>query len=96
MAVDPGERGAGVGQLLVDACIERALAAGAKVLAIHTAEIMAAAIRIYAATGFERAPEFDLRPADFLGPDYAGGPKIIAMRLEPQPLRVERASRIVR
>ena len=55
LGVEPGARGLGVGRALLGACLERAQAAGAPVLCLHTAEFMAAAVAIYQQAGF-RAP----------------------------------------
>jgi hypothetical protein len=41
------------------ACLERALAVRAPVLCLHTAAFMTAAVAIYEAMGFRRAPSFD-------------------------------------
>jgi GNAT superfamily N-acetyltransferase len=63
LAVAPAARGKGVARALMDECIQRARAAGAPALTLHTADIMAAAMRLYERMGFTRAPELDLRPA---------------------------------
>ncbi len=47
----------------MDECLHRARAAGAPALALHTADIMAVAMRLYERMGFVRAPELDFRPA---------------------------------
>ena len=44
LAVDPAARGLGIGRMLMDACLDRARAAGATVLGLHTASFMAAAV----------------------------------------------------
>jgi ribosomal protein S18 acetylase RimI-like enzyme len=59
LGVDPAARGLGAGRALMDACLERALAARAPVLCLHTAAFMTAAVAIYEAMGFWRAPSFD-------------------------------------
>jgi ribosomal protein S18 acetylase RimI-like enzyme len=51
-----------VGEALVRACAERARAAGAAALGLHTSASMAAARRMYARLGFVRAPGADFRP----------------------------------
>jgi len=63
LAVDPSARGKGIGFLLMQACIDRARAAEAAAIALHTTDMMAAALRLYARMGFERAPEIDFQPA---------------------------------
>lgn len=62
LAVAPMARGAGVGQALVDECVRRARASGARELGLHTSESLRAAVRMYERMGFERAPEHDFRP----------------------------------
>ena len=62
-AVAPAARGKGVARRLMDECIQRARAAGAPALTLHTADMMAVAMRLYERMGFARAPELDFRPA---------------------------------
>ena len=66
LGVERSARGAGVGQALVEACLERAREAGAPVLCLHTAEFMTAAVAIYQAAGFRRDPahDFDVTSVD--------------------------------
>jgi ribosomal protein S18 acetylase RimI-like enzyme len=61
LGVAVGTRGRGVGEALVRACIERARAAGAKRVWLHTEPFMEAAHRLYARLGFVRAPAQDWR-----------------------------------
>ena len=79
LGVDPGARRLGAGRALMDACLERALAARAPVLCLHTAAFMTAAVAMYEAMGFRRAPSFD-----FEVPAGGGAPPvgIIAYRLD--------------
>ena len=63
LAVAPSARGAGIGALLMDECARRAKAAGAPALALHTTDMMQAAMRLYGRLGFERAPALDFEPA---------------------------------
>ncbi len=63
LAVAPAARGKGVARRLMEECIRRARAAGAPALTLHTAEIMAVAMRLYERMGFARAPELDFAPA---------------------------------
>jgi predicted N-acetyltransferase YhbS len=63
LAVDPAARGQGVGETLMQACVRRAHASGAGALTLHTAPIMAAAMRLYARLGFVHVPELDFEPA---------------------------------
>jgi ribosomal protein S18 acetylase RimI-like enzyme len=79
LGVDPAARRLGAGRALMDACLERALAARAPVLCLHTAAFMTAAVAMYEAMGFGRAPSFD-----FEVPAGGGAPPvgIIAYRLD--------------
>jgi GNAT superfamily N-acetyltransferase len=63
LAVAPAARGKGVARRLMEECIQRARAAGSPALTLHTADIMAVAMRLYERIGFTRAPELDIRPA---------------------------------
>ena len=82
LAVDPAHRGRGVGQLLVSACVERAITTRAPAIGLHTADLMSSAIGLYERLGFARTPDLDLRPGDLLGVDDRGGPAVIAYRLD--------------
>ena len=62
LAVAPAARGLGVGRLLVEECIRRARASGARELGLHTSRTMQVAIGMYERMGFVRAPEHDFRP----------------------------------
>lgn len=62
LAVAERARGRGIGEALVRECARRARESGATHLGLHTADSMAAAVRIYARMGFERAPEYDFQP----------------------------------
>jgi ribosomal protein S18 acetylase RimI-like enzyme len=78
LAVDPAQRGHGVGERLVSACVERATAAGSPVLCLHTASFMDAAVRLYERLGFERRPEFDTRGGELIDVGGRETPTIIA------------------
>lgn len=67
MAVDPRCRGGGIGRLLVDACIDRALAVGSTALALHTAAWLPDAIRLYERCGFVRDPQADRWASELMG-----------------------------
>ncbi|MFL6227068.1 MAG: GNAT family N-acetyltransferase, partial [Actinomycetes bacterium] len=82
LGVEPSARGAGVGQALVEACLERARAAGAAVLCLHTAEFMTAAVAIYERLGFRRDPAFDFDGTRRLGLDGVRPVPILAYRLD--------------
>jgi len=63
LAVEPAARGQGVGNALMHACIQRARAAEAEALTLHTTPMMASAMRLYARLGFVHVPELDFEPA---------------------------------
>lgn len=62
LAVDPQERGHGVGRRLTDACVDWAREDRAPALGLHTASPMAVARAMYERMGFERVPQYDFRP----------------------------------
>jgi GNAT superfamily N-acetyltransferase len=62
LAVDPRARGQGVGSALMAECARRALGAGARMLCLHTMDIMDVAVRLYERLGYVRAPELDFSP----------------------------------
>jgi predicted N-acetyltransferase YhbS len=65
LGVDPAMRGLGIGRLLMQECFDRARAAGAPVLCLHTAAFMTAAVTMYEQMGFYRAPRYDFDPKDY-------------------------------
>jgi ribosomal protein S18 acetylase RimI-like enzyme len=62
LAVEPGGRGAGVGEALVRDCLERAALAGCTLVRLSSQEDMTAAHRLYERIGFTRTPSFDWSP----------------------------------
>ena len=67
LAVDPAYRGLGVARLLMRTCIDRAVAAGAPVVCLHTASFMPAAVGLYEAVDLRRAPDYDIDVTPRLG-----------------------------
>jgi ribosomal protein S18 acetylase RimI-like enzyme len=63
LAVAPEWRGRGVGRGLVEACLERARAAGKTEMRLHTMDVMLSAAALYRSFGFQRDPEADFTPA---------------------------------
>jgi amidase len=59
LAVDPAARGRGIGRALLQACLDRARAAGKRRMALHTTEWMPVARAMYERAGFTREPEGD-------------------------------------
>lgn len=55
----PDVQGRGVGQAMVQWCIDRARADGRRKILIHTLESMPSAQRMYQHLGFERVPDLD-------------------------------------
>ncbi len=68
LAVDPALQGRGIGRRLVEACLERAKAAGRRRLVLLTRPSMTAAQRLYARLGFRRAParDWEFAPGEWL------------------------------
>jgi len=62
LAVAPAARGKGIGEALMRECIRRARRSGATTLALHTTDLMRAAMRLYTRMEFKREPELDFRP----------------------------------
>ena len=63
LAVAPAGRGRGTGAALMQECVRRARNSGARVLSLHTTDLMQTAQRMYERMGFVRSPELDFRPA---------------------------------
>jgi GNAT superfamily N-acetyltransferase len=82
LGVEPRARGLGIGRALLEACLERALAAGAPVICLHTAEFMTAAVAIYEAAGFRRDPADDFDAAGRLALEGVRPVPILAYRLD--------------
>jgi len=74
LAVSPAAQGRGIGRLLVEACIDRARAAGKRRIVLLTLPTMYAAHRLYGKLGFERDPEHDW--------EYAPGHLLLAYALD--------------
>ena len=87
LGVEPRARGLGIGLALLEACLERALAAGAPVICLHTAEFMTAAVAIYEAAGFRRDPANDFDAAGRLALGGVRPVPILAYRLDLVPHR---------
>jgi ribosomal protein S18 acetylase RimI-like enzyme len=64
--VSPTAQGRGAGRALTVACIDRARAAGASGVALHSAEWMTTAHRLYESLGFARTPARDLTFPDLV------------------------------
>jgi predicted N-acetyltransferase YhbS len=91
LGVEPRARGLGIGRALLEACLERARAAGAPVLCLHTAGFMTAAVAIYQAAGFRRDPAHDFEATSELALKGVRPVPILAYRLDlTQPIRSSR------
>lgn len=62
LAVLPAFQGRGIGEALVRACLDQAVADGRQRVYLHTTLWMDSAQRLYQRIGFVRAPELDWRP----------------------------------
>jgi ribosomal protein S18 acetylase RimI-like enzyme len=62
LAVDPAAQGRGVGRALVQACVDRAAAAGRTAVVICVRDIAVAAQKLYESFGFLRTPDLDWSP----------------------------------
>ena len=82
LGVDPALRGRGIGRRLVRECLDRARLLGVPVLCLHTAAFMTAAVALYEAMGFERAPTYDFDPRDLIGGEAAGSITVIGYTLD--------------
>ncbi len=74
LGVDDRTRGNGIGERLVQACLDRAFAAGAQAMVLWTQPRMFGAHRLYERMGFQRAPERDVEdPRGFTRLVYVRG-----------------------
>jgi len=73
LAVDPVAQGRGVGEALARTCVRRADELGCEAVVICTRDFAAAAQRLYARLGFNRAPDLDWSPMP--------GVRLLALRL---------------
>lgn len=64
LAVDPVWRGQGLGRLLTEACITRAMQRSHQQVIIHSTKAMLVAWRMYEQTGFVRSPDLDFKQGD--------------------------------
>ena len=64
VAVLPDARGQGIAKALVEECIRRARAQGAREVGLHTSRSMRAAMAMYANLGFVRAPNATSSPPE--------------------------------
>jgi ribosomal protein S18 acetylase RimI-like enzyme len=67
VAVRPDLAGAGIARALMASCADRARAAGATSLYLHTTSFMTRAIRLYEGLGYRRAPECDTDSGEHYG-----------------------------
>lgn len=74
LAVDPAAQGRGVGRTLVQACVDRAAAAGCTAVVICVRDFAMAAQKLYMSLGFARVPELDWSPLP--------GVSLLALRLD--------------
>ena len=82
LAVHPAVRRLGVGRRIMTECRDRAAAAGAPVLALHTAAFMRTAVALYERMGFRRVTHHDLEVAALLGAPDGHRLRALAYRLD--------------
>lgn len=63
LSVRPQDRGSGVGRALMEACVQRARAAGKRRVVLTTTQEMAAIRDLTESMGFHREPSLDYQPA---------------------------------
>lgn len=64
LAVDPSERGKGIGKLLTNECISKAKERNHRNVVIHTTKAMQTAWRMYEKIGFKRSEDLDFMQGD--------------------------------
>ncbi|TMU83469.1 GNAT family N-acetyltransferase [Bacillus sp. BHET2] len=64
LAVDQGWRGKGIGESLMQHCIESSAKQGYSAVGLHTAEFMKNALSLYRKMNFHPVPELDFEPAN--------------------------------
>ncbi|WP_214402472.1 GNAT family N-acetyltransferase [Pseudonocardia lacus] len=82
VAVHPGRLGGGIARALMADCADRARAAGATGMYLHTAPFMARAIRLYESLGYRRIPEHDTDSAAHYGLAVDPPLRALAYRLD--------------
>jgi GNAT superfamily N-acetyltransferase len=106
LAVAPAARGKGIGEALMRECIKRARRSGAMTLALHTTDLMRAAMRLYTRMGFQREPELDFHPRpdvtvkgyvlDLNGKESSSGATMSRKQRAAASRNVEKAARAAR
>jgi predicted N-acetyltransferase YhbS len=82
LGVDPALRGRGIGRRLMRECRDRARLLGVPVLCLHTAAFMTAAVAMYEAMGFQRAPTYDFDPRDLYESELTESITVIGYTLD--------------
>jgi ribosomal protein S18 acetylase RimI-like enzyme len=85
VAVRPGREGGGIARALMASCADRARAAGATSLWLHTTPFMTRAIRLYEGLGYRRAPAHDTDSGEHYGLTVEPPLLALAYRLELGP-----------
>jgi GNAT superfamily N-acetyltransferase len=65
LAVDPSERGQGIGKLLAGECIRKTRERNGNQVIIHTTRAMHTAWKMYENMGFKRSEDLDFRQGEF-------------------------------
>jgi GNAT superfamily N-acetyltransferase len=77
LGIDPDAQGRGAGLALIEACLQRASAAGRRAVALHTTPWMSGAHRLYERLGFVRDETMDWEPVP--------GINLLGYRLDLKP-----------
>jgi GNAT superfamily N-acetyltransferase len=82
VAVRPDRAGGGIARALMASCADRARAAGATSLYLHTAPFMIRAIRLYEGLGYRRTPAHDTDSSEHYGLTVQPPLRALAYRLD--------------
>lgn len=85
VAVWPDREGGGIARALMASCADRARAAGATSVYLHTTSFMTRAIRLYEGLGYRRSPAHDTDSSQHYGVNAEPPVRALAYRLDLAP-----------